>query len=473
MKRVQQSWFAAVALACAACTPSTTAGPSGGEQTDAGAGVDAPGASGGAGGSGSGAGSGGMAGGAGSGGMAGGAGTGGRGGSGGVPLPPVKGGLGPWTGTDNVPPSQSPPAGLKPSQVPMFVTFGFDDNGYSGLEGTNGTGGLTWAAEFFRGLTNPPGSGNAGTFDGAPARVTFYLTATYGAMWLSESPTYVKRAWRKLLEDGHEIGNHTLGHLHGEGFDEPTWTREIQACVDVLTRPFDPNEVNFSPDAMKGIGAAAADIVGFRTPFLEYNGVTFEVLKKLGYRYDCSIEDGYQTDHDGTNFFWPYTLDGGSPGHDVLVQWGQKKPIGKYPGLWEFPANPFIVPPDGEAANYGVPPGLRAKFKALRSWFDMATGKVTGLDYNALVQYKMTKAEYLAVLKYTFDLRLRGNRAPFAIGSHSDYYSSKYTAAENITVRERQEAVEEFTRYVLSKPEVRVVTVKQMLDWIRNPVPLN
>ena len=29
-------------------------------------------------------------------------------------------------------PSQDPPGGLAPEQVPMFVTLGFDDNGYSG-----------------------------------------------------------------------------------------------------------------------------------------------------------------------------------------------------------------------------------------------------------------------------------------------------------------------------------------------------
>jgi hypothetical protein len=401
-------------------------------------------------------------------------GTGGKpgntGGSPGSAIPPK--GLGPWTGKDNVPPSAAPPGGLSPAQVPMFVTFGFDDNGYSGLPGTNGTGGMSWAADFFRPLVNAKG-GNPRTYDGTPARATFYVTATYGAMWISESNAYVKRAWHTLLTDGHEIADHTLSHNHGEAWDEAMWTQEIQACIDVLTRPFDPMEMNVSPDATKGIGMAASDFFGFRTPFLEYNGETFAALRKLGFWYDCSIEDGYQSDQDGTNYFWPYTLDGGSPGHDVIVSWGNgKKPIGKYPGLWELPANPVIVPPDSECPKYGVPAGLRAKYKALQSWYDAESGKITGLDYNMWVQFKMTKAEYLATLKYTLDLRLRGNRAPFAFGAHSDIYSSKYTAAEGASVAERQQAMEELIRYALSKPEVRVVTVKQILDWIRNPVPL-
>jgi hypothetical protein len=402
------------------------------------------------------------------------AGTGGSGGgsSGGSPVPPQ--GLGPWTGHDRVSPSPSPPGGLAPNQVPMFVTVGFDDNGYSGLEGSNGTGGITWAADFFRPLVNPAGSGNAATYDGQPARATFYLTATYGAMWISESNTFVKRAWHTLMTDGHELGDHTLSHLHGADWDEAMWTTEIQACIDVLVKPFDPMEMNVSPDTSKGIGMARADFFGFRTPFLEYNGNVFTVLSKLGFRYDGSIEDGYQTDQDGTNYFWPYTLDNGSPGHDVIVSWGDgsKKPIGKYPGLWEFPANPFIVPPDSECPKYGVPAGLRAKMKAAQSWFDAGSGKITGLDYNLWVQFKMTKAEFLATLKYTLDQRLRGNRAPFAIGAHSDIYSSKYTYAENATVAERQAAMEELIEYAFSKPEVRIVPVKKILDWIRNPVPL-
>jgi hypothetical protein len=33
--------------------------------------------------------------------------------------------------------------------------------------------------------------------------------------------------------------------------------------------------------------------------------------------------------------------------------------------------------------------------------------------------------------------------------------------------------MEEFIDYVLSKDDVRVKPIKEILDWIRNPVPLN
>src|SRR3954468_13097572 len=81
--------------------------------------------------------------------------------------------LGDYNYTDHRAWSQSPPGGLTPSQVPMFVQIGFDDNQRSGLNSTPPSG-MTWATTFFRGLHNPAGSGNAATFDGAPVRVSFY-----------------------------------------------------------------------------------------------------------------------------------------------------------------------------------------------------------------------------------------------------------------------------------------------------------
>ncbi len=372
-------------------------------------------------------------------------------------------GLGPWTGNDNVAPSANPPCGLAPAQVPQFVAIGFDDNAYSGLEGSAGTGGMTWAVDMFGARQNP---------DGSDVKGSFYMTSIYADQWQSESPTFVKRAWRRALDEGHEIGNHTRGHQHGSAFDAAQWETELQACIDTMALPFDPAESNFSPDPAKGIGVATADIVGFRTPFLEYNDATLATVKALGFHYDCSIEDGWHWEQDGTDYLWPYTLDSGSPGHDVLVEWGSKAPISPHPGLWELPVHPVIVPPDDRCAEYGVTPGLRDRLKAIQSWFDVEGGKITGFDYNLWVSFRMTKAEFLATLKYTLDLRLAGNRAPFMFGAHTDYYSSKYTAVPNATLQERQDAIEEFLDYALSKSMVRVTSNEEILSWVRNPVPL-
>jgi hypothetical protein len=360
-------------------------------------------------------------------------------------------------------PSAEPPGDLDVGEVPLFVSYGFDDNGYSGLEGSGGTGGMTWATDFFRPLTNA---------DGSPARVSFYYTSSYAGVWQSESPTYVKRAWNIALADGHEVGNHTNTHGHGSAYTAEQWDDELSTCNALLTLPFDPDEVDFSPDDTKGIGASPDQLLGFRTPFLEYNDALFEVILSQGLTYDCSIEDGWQPEQDGTNYFWPYTLDGGSPGHDVLVSWGLKEPITAHPGLWELPVHPVIVPPDDKAAEYGIAPGLRDRLHADVDWFDVGSGKITGFDYNLWVLFNMSKDEVLATLKYTLDLRLEGNRAPFMFGAHTDTYSDKYQAGLASTASERQECLEEFITYALSKPEVRVAPMSDILDWVQHPTPL-
>src|SRR5512136_2903047 len=76
-------------------------------------------------------------------------------------------------------PSALAPGGLGPQQVPLFVCFGSDDNGYSGLEGSGAAGGLHFLTELFAGWHNPAGTGNTGTFDGAPAHYSFYVNTYY------------------------------------------------------------------------------------------------------------------------------------------------------------------------------------------------------------------------------------------------------------------------------------------------------
>lgn len=375
--------------------------------------------------------------------------------------------------SDNYPPSQDPPGGIDPANAPIFVSLGWDDNAYSGLDGSGGDGGMTWAADLINGRTNPAGTGNPATYDGTPITMTFYMTSTYIGTWVSESPTYVKRSWRRVYDEGHEMGIHTHSHLHGGDFSLEQWLDEIQQCFDWLTQPFNPDEGDVEPDPAAGIGVPPDELYGFRTPFLEYNDNMFAALQMVGqFWYDASVEEGFQPEQDGSNYLWPYTLDNGSPGHDLLVDWGLEMPMTNHPGLWEMPVYAFIVPPDDVAAQYGFEPGLRDRLHALHDWFDVEGGKITGFDYNLWITFEMTKEEVLATLSYSLDQRAIGNHAPMFVGTHTDYYSPKYTAPPNATPQERREAIEEFLDYALQNEDVRVVSTKQALDWVRNPQPL-
>ena len=348
-------------------------------------------------------------------------------------LPAGKCDLGTWLGKDNVAPSSNPPCGLLPAQVPMFVSIGWDDN--ASAEG------MTWAL---------------GALKARNAIASFYMTSVYG----TQMP--VAATWREARAQGHEIGNHTFRHNNGAKYTVTDWEAEIDTCTEFLTS--------------KAFVAPAAELFGFRTPFLAYNEATLATVQKRGFQYDCSIEEGFQAGADGTNFLWPYTLDGRSPGHSVYV--GPDRPeIEPHPGLWELPVYAVIVPPDEECTKYGVPAGLRARLAGTRTGF-VASGKITGFDYNmwAKVQdggFQMSKAEVVATLKYTLDLRLKGNRAPFLFGAHSAYYIAAWDryAPAAPTAAERRQAIEEFLDYARAQPAVRLTSHKAVLDWLRNPQP--
>jgi len=350
--------------------------------------------------------------------------------------------------------------------VPLFLVVGWDDNGYSGLPGSGGDGGMRWALDLAEQLGNPPGQGQSATFDGSPARFSFYMTTLPlegDAARGGEPPALLRRVWAEARDRGHELGIHTHRHLHGAKMSREGWAKEIRECQDWLGR---------APGPAGGVAASVDSLTGFRAPFLEYNGAALQAAQAAGLRYDCSIEEGFQPDQDGTNFLWPYTLDEGSPGHRTLVKWELKPEIGRYPGLWELPAYVVIAPPDQDCERLGTRPGLRARLKQRQSWFDTEGGKITGFDYNLWELYNMDEGEALATLRHTMELRLRGNRAPLLFGAHTDFYSSKYTAPPRADVAARRRVMETFLREALRHPDVRVVSARQLLDWLRAPVAL-
>src|SRR5262249_33476508 len=178
----------------------------------------------------------------------------------------------------------------------------------------------------------------------------------------------------KEYVEGNEMADHTHLHALGQDFTVAQWKTEMQTCINWLTKPYDPNEVaSDQNNPNKGIGIHAEEIIGFRTPFLAYGDNTFIALPAMGFHYDCTIEDGFQSNLDATSYNWPYTLDHGTPADANITS---------HPGLWELPVYPVIVPPDDKCQQYGVPTGLRAKMKKVDSGFNVNSGKITGLDYN-------------------------------------------------------------------------------------------
>lgn len=357
-------------------------------------------------------------------------------------------------------PTSLPPAGLKPAQVPQFVVFGFDDNGFSGLPESGKAGGMRFALDLLKGRKNG-GHGNAATFDGASWHGSFYVVGRFGREQVSDEPANVRKVWAEAFADGHEIGLHTDTHGHGREYPTSTWHKEITACLEVLTSP-------------SGLGLPRARVTGFRSPYLEYNDALYDALKQHGLRYDCSIEEGWQASQNGKDFLWPYTLDQGSPGNEVSVSFGAgAKPVKARPGIWELPAYAMIAPPDSEAAKYGIEPGLRSRLKKRVDYFDESGGKLTGFDWNLWIEFGLNRKEFVATVKHTLSLRLAGNRAPLLIGAHSDIYSDGYPdPVPQASAEERRQALREIADHLATLPTVRVVSAQELLAWLEKPAPL-
>jgi hypothetical protein len=351
-----------------------------------------------------------------------------------------------------------PPGDLPVERVPLFVTFGFDDIGISGRAGSGTSGGLSFVNDLFADKRNPAGSGNPRTYDGSPARFSLYVVTRYIESAETDVPEHLKREWRRAVDAGHEIGLHTHRHAHGSAFTSDEWSAEIDECVRWLGKPFDDAR---AADPETGIGVPRPAIFGFRTPFLESGPPLFPALRAKGILYDCSLEEGFEDRFDGSNFLWPYRVAAGYGGEPAGSQ-----------ELWEIPVYALIVPPDAECERYGVAPGLRQRLHSVHDYFEPADGKITGMDWNLWVEFGMSRKEVVAVFKYSLDQRLSGNRAPFPFGVHSDIYSEQYDTSLSTSADERRQALREILDYALFRPEVRVVTAKQLVDWMRHPAPM-
>jgi hypothetical protein len=205
--------------------------------------------------------------------------------------------------------------------------------------------------------------------------------------------------------------------------------------------------------------------MGFRAPFIEVSDNGMAAAARMGFGYDSSIEEGPGLGPHRGEFVWPYILDLGIPAN--------KPPIGRYPGFWEIPLGNFIAPPDGECARYGVPAGLRAALKTRQAYFELENGEITGVDWNLWNEYSTTPAEFIAILEYSLDCRLAGNRSPMTVGLHSELYTIKADGkTDPALIRARRAAVEAFLAYALSKPEVRLISHRELLSWLQGPAPV-
>lgn len=342
--------------------------------------------------------------------------------------------------------SDKPPAGLSVDTVPQFVSIGFDD--------VNDLDGIDWTLQMLAGLNNPKGQGKAATFDGKPVLASFFPNCGEA----KSNPGLVK-AWRKIYSAGHELGNHTLEHVWGQHLTVDQWQAQIQGCMNILSLE---------------VGVKAAEINGFRAPFLMYNDAMFKAVVQAGLKYDVSVTEGLDSAHHSGNQVWPFTMDKGLKAAE-FAYWLPK--IKSHSGLWLLPLHVLAVVPDDKTLEYGLKYSLKAKLQKTLAGLNTNVEKLTPFDHNLFSSdkwmYGLTKDEALAVLKYNLDQRLKGNRAPMILGFHSVNLNGKPMAhIKNTSAEDRREVLKAFLIYALSKEAVRVVRHQDVIQWMGNPISL-
>jgi hypothetical protein len=284
----------------------------------------------------------------------------------------------------------------------MFVTFGWDDNQFS--EGMN------WVLDQLDDKKNPPGMGNAATYDGTPVLNTFFMK---GLIETSEDTQAVYDSWKRAYDAGHEIGNHTWRHV----------------AIDA------ENEIRRCDSTLEFVGIPKNEVVGFRTPQLAIVPSVFSAVYKRPFLYDCTVE--HHNSFTG-QFVWPYTLENG---HHNSAYGGQST---SYPGLWEMPVYQFTDGSTGFDYN---------------AWTGGSSGTAYCNNLKGDLDHRLStnRCPYLI-----------GTHSDYYATTNT--YFEGITSS---TCSSRRKAISDFIDYALTKPDVRIVPFVDIIKWMRNPVALD
>ncbi len=225
----------------------------------------------------------------------------------------------------------------------------------------------------------------------------------------------ISQAWLA----GHEIGTHFNGHFcasrsdgNGVGKWSPDdWQSEIDQAVSFVTNW--KTNTGFT-DVPPLPFDYKKELIGGRTPCLEGQKALLPTAAKIGWKYDASSPGGQQ--------LWPQKVQGGQ--------------------LWDFPLQSIPFPGH--------------------------TFQVLSMDYNILFNQsgnttKGDPGKYDAWRDQARDSYLAGfnrayttNRAPFFIGNHFEQWNGGIY----------MDAVEATLKAIADKPDVRLVSFRQLVEWL-------
>jgi hypothetical protein len=179
------------------------------------------------------------------------------------------------------------------------------------------------------------------------------------------------------------------------------------------------------------VGIPSDQIAGFRSPDLQTNEPMWSVLKEYNFMYDASLTEFVRVpplvSTGPDSFAWPQTLDHGS-GLACLTNHCPDAPL---PGVWSIP---------------------------LWMWYDSAAHV-----YGAMDPSTASDSVFGALLDFNFHKRFSGNRCPLGIFMH----------AGQLGLPGRREVLRNFLVERLKQPEVWMITMRGLIEWMRDPVPVS
>ncbi|XP_053620069.1 chitin deacetylase 8-like [Plodia interpunctella] len=242
-----------------------------------------------------------------------------------------------------------------------------------------------------------------------PAGVTFYINHEYTDYQIVN----------ELYNQGFEIALHSVTHQTNQTY----WQ---EATYDDMAREFGDQIIqmshfaNIPSDAIKGV----------RIPFLQMTGnASFQVMADFNLEYDCT----WPTVSHINPGLWPYTLDYASI-QDCVVP---PCPTASIPGPWVLP---------------------------MVTWRDLNGTPCSMVDSCSAVP--STEEEWFQFILANFERHYMGNRAPFGFYIHEWYIS------DNVNPQVRR-ALVRFLDLINNLNDVFMVNSKEVIDWVKNPVPLD
>ncbi|MFF7636577.1 hypothetical protein ACFZB9_26015 [Kitasatospora sp. NPDC008050] len=228
---------------------------------------------------------------------------------------------------------------------------------------------------------------------------------------IHDTLTQISAAWL----DGHEIGTHFNGHFCGATgggkWSPDDWDSEIEQAMSFVMNWKTNTGFNDLPalpfDYRK-------ELIGGRAPCLEGQRALLPTAAARGWKYDTSGPGGLQ--------IWPQKVQGGA--------------------LWDMPLQSIPFP----GHTFQV---LSMDYNIM---FNQSGDNTKGNPAMQAAWQKQATESYLA----GFDRAYTTNRAPMYIGNHFEGWNGGIY----------MNAVEEVLRTIADKPEVRLVSFRQLVQWL-------